>query len=82
MLRKFFIVLDCANDAQHDEAQEVFNELSNARLLTADILLRAYPIYKARETDIRQLFSLVSNNGVKGLLSVQGATLLAKLARK
>ena len=80
-LRKFFIVLECDDEAQHDAAQRVFNELSNARLFNAGTLVRAYPMYKSREVDLRQLFSLVSANGVKGLLSVQGATLLAKLAR-
>ena len=81
-LRKFFIVLDCEDDAQHDEVQNIFNELSNTRVLTAATMQRAYPMYKAREMDIRQLFSLLRENGIKGLLSVQGAGLLAKLARK
>lgn len=81
-LRKFIVVLDCEDDAQRDNAQKVFNELSNARFLTAGQLLQAYPIYKAREVELRQLFSLVSANGIKGLLSVQGATLLAKIARR
>ena len=81
-LRKFFVVLDCEDDAQHDEVQKMFNELSNARVMTATTLQRAYPMYKAREADIRQLFLLLRDNGIKGLLSVQGAGLLAKLARR
>lgn len=81
-LRKFFVVLECDSDEQHDATQKVFNDLSNARFLTARQLLQAYPIYKAREGDLRQLFSLVAANGVRGLLSVQGASLLAKLARR
>ena len=81
-LRKFFVVLECDSDEQHDAAQKVFNDLSNARLLTASQLLQAYPIYKARENDLRQLFALVAANGVRGLLSMQGAGLLAKLARR
>ena len=81
-LRKFFVVLDCEDDAQHDEVQKIFNELSNARVMTATTLQRAYPMYKAREVEIKQLFSLLRENGVKGLMSVQGATLLAKVARK
>ena len=81
-LRKFFVVLDCENDAQHEEVQKIFNELSNTRALAADTIQRAYPMYKAREVEIKQLFSLLRENGVKGLISVQGATLLARLARK
>lgn len=81
-LRKFFVVLDCEDDAQHNDAQKVFNELSNARFLTAGKLLQAYPVYKAREVELKQLFSIVSANGVRGLMTVQGASLLAKLARR
>ena len=81
-LRKFFVVLECDNDEQHDATQKVFNELSNARFLTAGKLLQAYPVYKAREVELKQLFSIVSANGVRGLMSVQGASLLAKLARR
>ena len=80
-LRKFFIVLDCEDDAQHDEVQKMFNELSNARVMTATTLQRAYPMYKARENDIRQLFLLLRDNGIKGLMSMQGASLLTKLIR-
>ncbi|MBO5865929.1 MAG: hypothetical protein J6Q73_07765 [Bacteroidaceae bacterium] len=81
-LRKFFVVLECDSDEQHDATQKVFNELSNARFLTAGKLLQAYPVYKAREVELKQLFSIVSANGVRGLMSVQGASLLAKLARR
>ena len=81
-LRKFYIVLECEDESQYNNVQNIFNELSNARAITANTMLRAYPMYKAREMDIRQLFSLMRENGIKGLLSMQGAGLLAKLARK
>ena len=81
MLRKFTIVLECENDEQHTQAQNVLNELSNTRALTASSLLKAYPMYRARQNEIRTLFSLIRENGIKGLMSVQGAGLLAKLAR-
>jgi hypothetical protein len=82
MLRKLFIVIECDDDKQRDNVQAIFNELSNTRVLTADKILKAYPMYKAREADIRQLFAIVSNNGVKGLMSVQGATLLTNILRR
>lgn len=82
MLRKLFIVIECDDDKQRDNVQAIFNELSNTRVLTADKILKAYPMYKAREADIRQLFAIVSNNGVKGLMSVQGATVLTNILRK
>lgn len=74
--------MECADEAQYSAAQQVLNELSNTRALTADKVVRAYPIYKAREGEIRQLFSLVAQNGVKGLLSMQGASLLANIVRR
>lgn len=81
MLKKVFLAIECADEKERDEAQLILNELSNARVITADRLIKAYPMFKARETEIKQLFSMVSNNGIKGLLSIQGASLLAKLAR-
>lgn len=80
-LRKFTVVLDCESDEQHTQAQSILNELSNTRVLTAGTLIKAYPIYQARQNEIRTLFNLVKTSGLKGLLSVQGATLLAKMAR-
>lgn len=81
-LRKFTVVLDCEGEEQYTKAQSILNELSNTRVLTASTLVGAYPIYKAREGEIRQLFGIVRSNGIKGLMSAQGAMLLAKLARR
>lgn len=80
-LRKLFIIVDCDNDAQKDEVQGVFNELSNMRVLTGANILKGYPMYKAREHEFKELFSLVSGKGVKGLMSIQGAQLLTRLIR-
>lgn len=74
--------MECADEAQYSAAQQVLNELSNARVLTADKVVRAYPLYKVREGEIRQLFSLVAQNGAKGLLSMQAASILANIVRK
>lgn len=81
-LRKFTVVLDCESDEQHAQAQSILNELSNTRVLTAGTLIKAYPIYQARQNEIMSLFSLIRNNGLKGLMSAQGAMLLAKMARR
>lgn len=81
MLKKVFMAIECADENQRDEVQLVLNELSNTRMFTGEMLLKAYPLYKAREVDIRQLFGLVADNGIKGLMSIQGAALLAKIAK-
>ena len=82
MLKKVFLAIECADEKQRDEVQLVLNELSNARMVTGEMLLKAYPLYKQREGEIRQLFGLVATNGVKGLMSIQGAALLAKIAKQ
>ena len=82
MLKKVFLAIECADEKQRDEAQLILNEISNARVITAERLIKGYPMFKQREAEIRQLFSLVANSGVKGLLSMQGASLLAQLMRK
>lgn len=74
-------MLDCESDEQYTQAQSILNELSNTRVLTATSLIKAYPMYRARQNEIHTLFNLVKTSGLKGLLSVQGATLLAKMAR-
>lgn len=81
-LRKLYLAIECANDAQKDSVQKILNELSNARVLTGERIVAAYPLYKQRENELRQLFSMVANGGIKSLMSIQGASLLAKLTRK
>lgn len=82
MLKKVFLAIECADEKQRDEAQLILNEISNARIITAEMLIKGYPMFKQREAEIRQLFSLMVNSGVKGLLSMQGASLLTQLMRK
>lgn len=82
MLKKVFLAIECADEAQRDELQPILNEISTMRVITAEQILKAWPMIKARQGEIRNLFSLVSNNGVKGLMSVQGASLITQLMRK
>ena len=82
MLKKVFLVIECADEKQRDEAQLVLNELSNMRVIDAAKLVKAYPMFKQREAEIRQLFAIISQSGAKGLLSMQGAALITQLMRK
>lgn len=82
MLKKVFLAIECADEKQRDEAQLVLNEISNSRVITAERLIKAYPIYKQREAEIKQLFGIISQNGAKGLMSMQGVSLITKLMRK
>ena len=82
MLKKVFLAIECADEAQRDELQPILNEISTMRVITAEQILKVWPMIKARQGEIRNLFSLVSNNGVKSLMSVQGASLITQLMRK
>jgi hypothetical protein len=39
-------------------------------------------MFKQREAEIKQLFGIISQSGAKGLMSMQGVSLLTKLMRK
>ena len=82
MLKKVFLAIECADEKQRDELQPILNEISTMRVVTAEQILKAWPMIKARQNEIKSLFTLVSTNGVKGLMSVQGASLLTQLMRK
>lgn len=82
MLKKVFLAIECADEKQRDEAQTILNEISNARVITAERLIKGYPIYKQRELEIRQLFAIISQSGAKGLMSMQGVSLITKLMKK
>lgn len=82
MFRKVFFVIDCADEQEHAALQEVFKEISNEQLFNASQVLAMYPMYRARKNELGQLFALVADKGIKGLLSMQGANLLTRFATK
>ena len=81
MLRRIIIAVDCADEAQRDKVQQIANEVSGMRLLTADRLIGMYPYVSAHRGDIAEIFGLVSKNGIKGIVSGRGIQLLTKLTR-
>lgn len=80
--RKIFIAVDCADDAQKEAVQGIFNELSNMRLFNGNQIQNIYPFVKAHQNELFQLFSMISNNGVKSLMSASGIALVTKLAKR
>lgn len=78
-LKKLYIAIDCGNDQEEQAAQEVLKQISNMRIFDAKKLITYYPILKSREKGIRELFGLVSNGGVKSLLSMKGISLIKSL---
>lgn len=78
-IKKLFIAIECANDEEEQAAQEVLKQLSNMRIFDAKKLITYYPILKSKERPIRELFGLVSDGGVKSLLSMKGISLIKSL---
>lgn len=82
MLRKLFIAIDCDDDAQVQAIQQELNELSNSRVLTGRKIMSMLPYYKSHRNTLNELLKLVSQGGIKGVLSVKGAQLMSKLTSK
>lgn len=80
-LRKIYIAVDCEDDAQKEEVQKLLNELSCMRLFDGSKILSAWPVYKRYESEIMELFNMVSTGGMKSLMSLRGASLLSKFAK-
>jgi hypothetical protein len=81
-LRKIYIAVDCADDAQKDAVQKIFNEVSNMRIFNGSQIQSFYPYVKAHQQDLFQLFSMVSKNGVKSLMSASGIAVVTRLAKR
>ena len=81
MLRKIIIAVDCADDAERDRVQAIATEVSNMRILDGRMLVGIWPYVQAHKGDMQQLFSLISEGGVKALMSGRGVQLLMRFAR-
>lgn len=75
------MVVDCADDNERDQVQRVANDISSMKILSGRQILGVYPYFRRHEGEIYQLLTMVSNNGLKGLMSGQGIGILTKLAR-
>lgn len=81
MLRKIIIAVDCADDAERDRVQAIATEVSNMRILDGRMMVGIWPYVQAHKGDIQQLFSLISEDGIKALMSGRGIQLLTRLTR-
>ena len=81
MLRKIIIAVDCADDAERDRVQAIATEVSNMRILDGRRMTGIWPYVQAHKGDMQQLFSLISEGGIKALMSGRGFQLLTRLTR-
>lgn len=82
MYRKVIIAVDCTDDAQQQQVQQIMQEVSNMGLFSGEKIISAYPYFRAHRNDLTQLFGLISKGGVKSLMSGQGISLVTKLAKR
>lgn len=82
MFRKVYLVVECGDDQQKEEVQNVMNDISNMRILTGDRLLAMYPFFKKNQRELASLFGMIAKNGIRSLFSMQGAMLLKSLTKK
>ena len=81
MLRKIIIAVDCADDNERDRVQQIATEVSNMRILDGRKMVGVWPYIQAHKGDIQQLFSLITEGGIKALVSGKGIQLLTRLTR-
>ena len=81
MLGKVYIVLDFDNEEQKQYVQKVLEDVSNMRIVSGRQIQQIYPFYQKHKGEINELFNMVSTGGVKSLMSMRGAGLIAKLSK-
>lgn len=77
-LRKIYIAVDCADDAQRDRVQEIAQELSQIRLSGNDIE-SIYPEFKRRKAGIAEIVRYIKENGPAGVKSFKFVGLISNL---
>lgn len=80
-LRKIYVAVDCADDAERDEVQHIMEQISAMRLFKGRAIVSMYPYLQAHQSELMQLFRMIQQNGVKALFSVNGGIILSKLSR-
>lgn len=81
MLGKVYLVLDFENEEQKKYVQKVLEDVSNMRIVTGKQVQAMYPFYQQHKGEISELFRMITNGGIKSLLSMKGAALITKLSK-
>jgi muramoyltetrapeptide carboxypeptidase LdcA involved in peptidoglycan recycling len=82
MLGKVYLVLDFDNDEQKNDVQEAFKEISNMRTISGRQVQQMYPFFRAHRQELSELFSMISQGGVKAIMSLRGAQLIKNISSK
>lgn len=80
-LRKIILAVDCDDDNERDAVQQIAQEISDMRVLSAKSMLRMKPMFDSNRNELMQLFYFIANKGIKSLLSFEGGKLLMKFKK-
>lgn len=80
-LYKIILAVECDSDQQRDAVQRIANDVSNTRMLNGAKIVSYYPLIQQRKRELTDLFKIITTRGIKGLLSVEGAQLIARLTK-
>lgn len=81
MLRKLNIAIDCTDDQQRDQVQQVLAELGGMNLLSGAQILKIYPFFRAHQREITELFTMIAKDGPSAVVSFRGAMLVNSLRK-
>ena len=81
MLRKLNIAIECKDDQQKDQVQQVLAELSGMNLVSAEQILSIYPYFMRHRREIKELFEMIIKEGPKSIASFKGAALINALRK-
>lgn len=81
-LWKINLAVDCDNEQEYHQVQDAAINLSNMRILKGKDIINMLAMFAKYKTEMTQLFRMISQGGVKSLMSAQGMSLLGSLMKK
>lgn len=75
------MAIDCTDDQQKEQVQQVLAELGGMNLISGTQILKIYPYFRAHQREIMELFSMVAKEGPKAVMSLRGAMLINNLRK-
>lgn len=66
MLRKISIGIECRDDNERDEVQEIANQLTGMRVITGSQIISMFPLFMQHRGKLAGVFNFITKNGVPG----------------
>lgn len=79
---KVYIAVDCENEQEYQQVQQAAKDISNMRILKGKDILSMLAMFAKYRSEMTELFRMISQGGVKSLMSGQGMRILGSLAKR